>query len=64
MYCGLDKFPTKKKNSYGKEPSGEGEGEVSLRGCFHPCNYASIPYNQVAPRVRKEKVICQVLEGD
>jgi hypothetical protein len=25
-------------------------------------NYASIPYNQVAP-VRKEKVICQVLEG-
>jgi hypothetical protein len=29
---------------------------------FHPCNYASIPYNQVAP-VRKEKVIHQVLEG-
>jgi hypothetical protein len=49
MYCGLDKFRNKKKNSYGKKPSGEGKEKSLSVDVFHPCNYASIPYNQVAP---------------
>jgi len=48
----------------GKNHPGKGKENSLSVDVFHPCNYASIPYNQVAPRVRKEKVICQVLEGD